>query len=520
MARRPFDPNLIEVPSDEGALAAGRGRLTVSQVTALVKQALESALPRTIHVVGEISNFKRHSSGHLYLTLKDRFSELSCVMWRSAAEHLKFSPTDGLEVIATGKIEVFERAGRYQLYIRKLEPRGVGALELAFRQLCEKLSREGLFDEGRKRPIPTYPERIALVTSPTGAAVADMLRTIQRRYPCLHVLIHPVRVQGPGAAEEIAAAIRQINDNATLLNGVDVIIVGRGGGSLEDLWAFNEETVARAIYASRIPIISAVGHEVDVTIADLVADVRAATPTTAAELAVPMREDVLAELAGHGARLLRAMRQKVDLLTAHVYALLQRGPFREPLYFVNRRGQLIDELVNRIRHSLLSRVQVHRRGLDRVEPVIQRIAPHAILLRRAVQLGEAEHRLRWSISHRLAVAERSVSLRVQRLERSSPVSAIPLLSDRVARVAHMIPAAMRHRLLLHRECVRSQEKRLQAMSHKSVIGRGFSITRNKKDRKVVRSVKPLRDGQRLVTETGDGEFESYVINLKQLELFG
>ena len=204
MARRPFDPNLIEVPSDEGALAAGRGQLTVSQVTALVKQALESALPRTIHVVGEISNFKRHSSGHLYLTLKDRFSELSCVMWRSAAERLKFSPTDGLEVIATGKIEVFERAGRYQLYIRKLEPRGVGALELAFRQLCEKLSREGLFDEGRKRPIPTYPERIALVTSPTGAALADMLRTIQRRYPCLHVLIHPVRVHGPGAAEEIA----------------------------------------------------------------------------------------------------------------------------------------------------------------------------------------------------------------------------------------------------------------------------------------------------------------------------
>ncbi|MGB2985068.1 MAG: exodeoxyribonuclease VII large subunit, partial [Phycisphaerae bacterium] len=313
MTRQPFNPNLIQAPAGERPGAAG-GPLTVSQVTALVKQAIESALPSTIHVVGEISNFKRHSSGHLYFTLKDRFSELGCVMWRSAAATLKFKPADGLEVIATGTVEVFERTGRYQLYVRRIEPRGVGALELAFRQLCEKLSKEGLFDERHKQPLPAYPERMVLVTSPTGAAVADMLRTIERRFPCVQVFVFPVRVQGPGAASEIAAAIRRVNANSTALGGVDVMIVGRGGGSLEDLWPFNEEVVARAIHASRIPIISAVGHEVDVTIADLVADVRAATPTAAAELAVPVLEEVLAGLAAHESRLSRAVRAKIDIL--------------------------------------------------------------------------------------------------------------------------------------------------------------------------------------------------------------
>ncbi len=289
MARQPFNPDLVKVPDDEKH-RYGTEPISVSQLTAMVKRAIEETLPSTLHVVGEISNFKRHSSGHLYLTLKDRASELSCVMWRSAAAKLPFGPEDGLEVIATGRVEVFERSGRYQLYIRKLEPRGVGALELAFRQLRERLSDAGLFAEKHKRPIPRYPRRIAIVTSPTGAAIADMLRTIKRRYPCVHILVHPVRVQGPGAAQEIAAAIRRVNACAERLGGIDSMIVGRGGGSLEDLWPFNEETVARAIHASRIPIISGVGHEVDVTIADLVADVRAATPTAAAELAAPVLE--------------------------------------------------------------------------------------------------------------------------------------------------------------------------------------------------------------------------------------
>ncbi|UCC29129.1 MAG: exodeoxyribonuclease VII large subunit [Phycisphaerales bacterium] len=519
MSRQPFNPDLISGPAAEPARTA-RGPLTVSQVTALVKQAIETALPPTVHVVGEISNFKRHSSGHLYFTLKDRFSELGCVMWSSSAAGLKFAPTDGLEVVATGAVEVFERAGRYQLYVRKLEPRGVGALELAFQQLCEKLSKEGLFDERHKRPLPAYPSRIALLTSPTGAAIADMLLTIERRYPCVHVLIYAVRVQGPGAADEIAAAIRSINDNDASLGGIDLAIVGRGGGSLEDLWAFNEETLARAIFASRIPVISAVGHEVDVTIADLVADVRAATPTAAAELAVPVLEEVLADLSTQESRLSRAMSGRAELLTTRVSAVLQRAPFREPVDLVRRREQIVDELSSRMHRSVVRRAHGARRLIDTLEPVIQRIAPHTHLLKRAVELRDAEHRLRWAISTHLARAERPVSRCERRLDRVSPENVIPRFADRSGRAADALSAAMRHRLSLHQECLRRCEQRLKAMGYQSVLGRGFSISRTKKGRVIVRSLNQLNDGQRVVTQVTDGEFESEVVNLKQLELFG
>ena len=518
MAREPFNPDLIPVPAGE-PIGVGRGRLTVSQVTSLVKQAIETALPSTLHVVGEMSNFKRHSSGHLYLTLKDRFSELSCVMWRSKAAALKFTPTDGMEVVATGTIEVFERAGRYQLYIRKLEPLGVGALELAFRQLCEKLSREGLFDEEHKQPLPAYPECIALVTSPTGAAVADILRTIERRYPCVRVLIHAVRVQGAGAAEEIAAAIRRINAHMTSLGGIDLMIVGRGGGSLEDLWAFNEEIVARAIHASRIPIISAVGHEVDVTIADLAADVRAATPTSAAELAVPVLDDVLAEISAHQARLRRALLGLRELAAARITAVLQRSAFREPVGVVHRWEQLVDELTSRMHRRLTDLTHRYRRVLDRLEPIIQRITPHRVLLSRTVKVHEAEKRLRLTISRHLVSAERFLNRCTRRLERASPAHRILRHVDHVRRTADAIAAATHYRLDIRRERVRRQEERLAAMSYRSVLARGFCITRIKKGRKVVRSVSQLRDLQRLVSRIADGEFELEVVNLNQLELF-
>ncbi len=451
VARKPFNPNLIPVPVDKPGEPV-MGPLTVSQVTAMVKRVIEEGLPPTVHVVGEISNFKRHLSGHLYLTLKDAQSELSCVMWRSGAAKLKFAPKDGLEVIATGSVEVFERAGRYQFYIRKLEPRGVGALELAFRQLRKKLSNEGLFDEKRKQPLPPYPTRIALVTSPTGAAVADIVRTIQRRYPCVSLLLYPVRVQGPGAAEEIAAAIRRISEAREQLGGVDVMIVGRGGGSLEDLWAFNEEIVARAIYASRVPIISAVGHEVDVSIADLVADVRAATPTAAAELAVPVLGEVLADVDSLAARMNRTLSAGLELSTTRLTACLQRYPYRDPLVMPRRLEQQVDEL------SL-------------------------------------------------------------RLERSGPATTIPGLAERAKRLGRLLPAAMHRRLVFANEQLRGSGERLAALSYKSVLGRGFSITRTKKGRLVVRSPKQLEDHMHLVTEVADGEFESRVVNLKQLELF-
>jgi exodeoxyribonuclease VII large subunit len=291
--RRSFDPSQVKVPADERSAQPGSDTLSPSGVNTLVRDALAARLPRTLRVLGEIGEWTRAGSGHLYFSLGDADSELRCVMWRSDAAKLKFEPESGLEAIATGGIDVYLPRGTYQLMVRKLEPRGIGALEIAFRQLKDKLEAEGLFDRSHKRKLPFVPQRVGVVTSPSGAAIRDITHTLARRFPGLEILVFPCRVQGEGAAAEIATAIQRMNTVAERLGGIDVAIVGRGGGSLEDLWAFNEEPVARAIYASRIPIVSAVGHEVDTSISDLVADVRAATPTAAAELIAPLRSELL-----------------------------------------------------------------------------------------------------------------------------------------------------------------------------------------------------------------------------------
>lgn len=389
--------------------------VTVTQLTRMVKRAIEQQLPRTVHVVGEISNFKRHSSGHLYFVLKDESSELGCVMWRATAATLKFDPVDGLEVLATGNVDVFERSGRYQLYVRRMEPKGVGALELAFRQLCEKLEREGLFDPRHKQPLPRFPERIAIVTSPTGAAVRDILQTLKRRYPGVEVFIYPVTVQGPTAAGEIAKAIEVLNARRQSLGGIDVMIVGRGGGSLEDLWAFNEEVVARAIFASRIPIVSAVGHEVDVSISDLVADVRAATPTAAGELVVPLRDELLESLSMTQRRLTRVIGHVLELRRASLNGILQRGSLRDPLTLVRRREQVIDELVTRLRRRAAERLHGVHRILSAMEVTLQRIKPDAFAARMHKRLSDVAHRLSWSQSRRLAGCQDNFADVAQRL---------------------------------------------------------------------------------------------------------
>ena len=273
--------------------------LSVSELTGSIKALLEGEFP-SVWVSGEISNFSRPGSGHCYLTLKDDAAQIRAVLWRSAASRVRFDLHDGLEVLCQGSLDVYAPRGSYQLVIEQIEPRGVGALEQALRKLRERLAAEGLFAAERKRPLPRFPRRIAFVTSPTGAAVRDFLEVIRRRWHGVHVLVVPVRVQGDGAAEEIAAGVALVNRLAV---EVDVLVVGRGGGSLEDLWAFNEEVVVRAIHASRIPVVSAVGHEIDVTLSDLVADVRALTPSEAAERIVPAAEEVRAYLARQGERL-------------------------------------------------------------------------------------------------------------------------------------------------------------------------------------------------------------------------
>jgi len=322
--------------------------LTVSELTCQVKDLIEGNLPHVV-VQGEVSNLVRASSGHVYLTLKDDAAQLRAVMWRGNASRLRFDVHDGLQVIAAGAMEVYAARGSYQLVIQELLPVGVGPLELAFRQLHDKLAAEGLFDPARKRPLPPIPRRIALVTSPTGAAVRDMLQVLTRRWPACDVVIVPVPVQGADAAPKIAAALRNVHR----VPGVDVVITGRGGGSLEDLWAFNEEIVARAIYDCKLPVVSAVGHEIDVTIADLVADRRALTPSEAAELVVPSAVELRSALdrlaAGLNAALLRQSRQ----MRQAIASFATRRCFAKPLEMIHNRQQRLDEIDAKLRRRMM-----------------------------------------------------------------------------------------------------------------------------------------------------------------------
>jgi exodeoxyribonuclease VII large subunit len=316
---------------------------TVTQVNSLVKDVLDAHLPATLVVRGEISGWKRHHSGHCYFSLKDEDSVLPCVMWSSSFARVRFKPEDGMAVLATGSVRVWTVGGRYQFYAEKLEPEGKGALQLAFEQMVKKLEAEGLFSDAHKKPIPRYPGRIGILTSESGAALHDIADSIHNRWPSTRLFLYPVPVQGEGAAAQIAAAIRDVNRRNRRL-GLDVLIVGRGGGSLEDLWAFNEEVLARAIFESQIPIISAVGHEVDVTIADLVADKRASTPTKAGVVAVPDVHDVLSDLAHQQQRLAGSVRARLDLYSAYLRTVLASAVFRNPLLPVRNRQQYVDEL--------------------------------------------------------------------------------------------------------------------------------------------------------------------------------
>ncbi|MCK6455913.1 MAG: exodeoxyribonuclease VII large subunit [Phycisphaerae bacterium] len=484
-----------------------------------MRDALRSALPERLLVAGELANVSRPSSGHLYFTLKDAESELRCVMWRSDAASMRFRPEDGLAVLATGAIDVYEPRGQYQFYVRRLEPRGVGALELAFRQLKERLAREGLFDVARKRPLPAFPRRIAVVTSPTGAAIRDILQTIRRRYPAVHVLVHPVRVQGDGAAAEIASAIAAINAQAERLGGIDVMIVGRGGGSLEDLWAFNEEIVARAIYASRIPIVSAVGHEVDFTIADFVADVRAATPTAAAELVVPLLSDLLAGLDDRRARLARTVRSLLALATSRLATAARNEWFRDPRGCILRREQQVDEAGSRLRLVTMRRISRQRDVLHCLERAMSRLRPEVVVAHRRERLARIEHRLRWAQGRANLLAERRLSALRTRWGVAGPQRIVDRDRLIIANSASRLRAAAAAMLARGSECVGQLRARLVAGSHERVLRRGFSITRRERGGRLVRGPRDVRIDERIVTQTAEGEIRSRVVDAAQGDLF-
>jgi exodeoxyribonuclease VII large subunit len=351
--------------------------LSVSQLTGQIKGLLEGRFGR-VWVGGEISNLSRPQSGHCYLTLKDDLAQIRAVLWRTVAARDGIDLHDGLEVICRGYLDVYPPRGSYQLVIEHIEPRGLGVLERALRQLRERLAAEGLFAPARKRPLPRFPRRIALVTSPTGAAIRDFLEVLRRRWPAVHVLIVPVRVQGEGAAAEIAAGIASIN---RLAEPVDVVVVGRGGGSLEDLWAFNEEIVVRAIFASKIPVVSAVGHEIDVTLADLVADVRALTPSEAAERVVPAADEVLEYLNRQHGRLASAMRTRFGTARARLDALAACRVFRRPLERVQLLARRLDELQGRAGRAASGRMDLARANLRVVGGRLESLSPLAVLAR-------------------------------------------------------------------------------------------------------------------------------------------
>lgn len=350
--------------------------VTVSELTRCIKEFLEGTFP-AVCVQGEISNCSRAGSGHIYLTLKDDDAQIRAVIWRSTAARFKFEVEDGLAVVATGPIEVYEARGTYQLIVERLIPQGMGALELAFRQLHDRLAAEGLFDVERKRPLPRFPKRVALITSPSGAAVRDMIQVISRRWTGTDIVILPVAVQGVGAAQEIAGALNIVHR----IPGVEVVITGRGGGSLEDLWAFNEEIVARAIFACRIPVISAVGHEIDVSISDLVADRRALTPSEAGELVVPHRNEVQAEFDRLRQRMLSALRRRATEARARIDAFASRRVFRRPLDRIQDLAHRLDELHDRLRRASSGRLELARQKLGAVSGALDALSPLGVLSR-------------------------------------------------------------------------------------------------------------------------------------------
>jgi len=347
----------------------------VFELQAAVRDLLEGEFGR-VWVEGELSGVKRAQSGHVYFALKDEKARLDVVLWRSSAVRLRFEPEDGLTVRVRGRLTVYAPQGRYQMEADALEPVGAGPLQVAFEQLRRRLEADGLFDPARKRRLPAFPRRIALVTSPSGAAVRDLIHVASRRWPPLELVVVPVRVQGPGAADEIAAGIR-----AADARGFDVLVVGRGGGTLEDLWAFNEEAVARAIFAARTPVVSAVGHEVDVTISDLVADVRAATPSAAAELVAPDRMQMLGGLRGTGRRLARAARALLGEGRRRLDAAASARAFRRPLERVHEAGLAVDDVALRLATAARERLRARGEAFERIAARLDALSPLKVLAR-------------------------------------------------------------------------------------------------------------------------------------------
>lgn len=396
--------------------------LTVSQLTREIREVLESRLG-SVWVEGEVSNHRLQSSGHQYFTLKDAGAQLSCVMFRGAASRGGVKIADGVQVQVFGEISVYEPRGAYQLVVRQVQLKGVGSLQARFEALKRRLYEEGLFDEEHKRPIPKLPRVVALVTSPTGAAIQDMLNILTRRAPWLHVLVYPVRVQGAGVEKETIEALGVLNEaEAHGLPRPDTIVIGRGGGSIEDLWAYNEESLARAIFASEIPVISAVGHEIDFTIADFAADLRAPTPSAAAELLAPDA----AELRRHLDATRMRLQSRVEMVLGHhgqVLELMAKGPLQhEPRRRLEQAGQDVDEMESRLQQQLQDCLRRFEEELRQREQVLAVQHPRVLINEAANRLESQSQRLNQSLEHRLVRLEDRLAARFEVMKNLGPES--------------------------------------------------------------------------------------------------
>jgi exodeoxyribonuclease VII large subunit len=419
--------------------------LTVSELTQEIKEILEDKFPE-VWVEGEISNLRIPPSGHFYFTLKDDTSQIRAVLFKMQARSLRFVAEDGLHVVCRGRVSLYEKRGDYQLILQSMEPKGIGALQLAFLQLKEKLEKEGLFDPARKKPIPMVPQKMGVVTSPTGAVIRDILHILKRRFENLHILLYPVRVQGEGASDEIAEAVKYFNQKTD----VDVIIVGRGGGSLEDLWAYNEEAVARAIYHSKIPIISAVGHETDYTISDFVADLRAPTPSAAAELVVRDKREIKNVLNYLRGRLENEVLQMLQEYRTHLSHLVRI--FREPEKKVEEYFLRMDDLVSRLRL----------------------LASWILKRKREKQLHLSQNLLLRNPMERLK------NLRY-------------LISDDRKRMGQYV----KHAMEVRRHRVAGTLGKLDSLSPLSILQRGYSITRQVPSLQILRDATHVKEGDRV-----------------------
>jgi exodeoxyribonuclease VII large subunit len=440
--------------------------LTVNALTKYIKRKFDADPHlQDVFIKGEISNFKQHSSGHMYFTLKDEKARILAVMFSSSTRSMKFKPENGMKVLVRGSISVYEGSGQYQVYIKEMKTDGVGDLFVAYEQLKKRLEQEGLFSSQYKKPLPKYPKAVGIVTSPTGAAIRDVLTTIKRRYPITSVLIYPALVQGEQATRSIVKAIQLANERAD----VDVLIIGRGGGSIEELWSFNEEAVARAIFASSIPIISAVGHETDFTIADFVADMRAPTPTGAAELAVPHIQDLLERVMDRESRLLRAMREKVSFQQERYQRLIRSYAFRYPRKLYEQKLEQVDKLTESL-----------KRG--------------------AVKLYSGKN-------------ETHINLR-KRLLRSHPEELKKNSEEKLQRLSRSLNRAMNSALSQKQKEFSGLLSTLEALSPLKIMDRGYSLAYTAEG-ELIKKVAQVKPERKIQVKLSDGNIKCVVTEIEE-----